>query len=185
MNNCNITKAMEISLTSFYKKYPRTQHNQIWNKFCRNSSQPSNPQNLTQIKNILQKYIFTKDKSGRESEPCKTMQKIQKLSKITKNMNTNKPSHETGENFFNNKKPNLFNSLRIYCKSPVPKLRKSPIKKYSNQNNVSLSIRKLSYSIKNFNKKSSTKEKIKAKENSNYSSYSNIYRGLLEKIPLN
>ena len=29
MHNCNITKAMEISLTSFYKKYPRTQHNQI------------------------------------------------------------------------------------------------------------------------------------------------------------
>ena len=161
-------------------KHPGIRLNSSLSKYKSSIKYSDEPEDLNTIKKILQKYLKSSDTKLEHTKDIQTSVKHIKKTKVKKsNLRTNYFKYSTEE------KPILFDAMKIHCKMPALRFRKIRNKTSPSSNNSSLVIKKIlqSNEIKQkriFMKKNSCNKR----QNSSYSSYSDIFRGLLEKIPL-
>lgn len=169
--------AMEYSLNAGSWKLERLISRRPQTRFGKAPAYSYDCKRMVEVKEILKKYIQpSEQKSTQLIESTlfdlKTLKKQRK-----KRLSPNKCSTAAYE------KP-IIDAMKIHSRSPILRIRKSKSKPLRAENHQSLRIQKLSYSKFVPSLKSSTKPIKSRQENSCYSSYSDIYRGLLERIPL-
>ena len=170
---------MEFSSSAGNWKFSHIIYKRPLTKSCRPPRYTNESKHLIEVKEILKKYMEPSDSPSKTSDIIESsLTEIKKLTTQRKQrLNPNKYNlceHET----------HIYDAMRIHTKSPVLRIRKSKSRALRIENNQSLRIQKLSYTKypqtkKHFNLKPNSRQ-----QNSGYSSYSDIYRGLLEKIPL-
>ena len=171
---------MDISLRTLRMKYPRINSKKSSSMFKQVLPEKDKSESLRKIKEILERCI---EPTPPKPQFIESKVKITRI--ISKTQNQDKNSMACSKSSNMNERAMYFDAMKIHCKSPGLKLKKLKSRASSHRNDSSLIVQKLSYSKLSQQKHLQPVTKMThRKRNSSYSSYSDIIKGLLEKIPL-
>ncbi|OMJ76946.1 hypothetical protein SteCoe_23571 [Stentor coeruleus] len=151
----------------------------IKNPYCYNSN-TAQTKKISEVKEILKKYLTPHESKDRSQDIGRSLESVKKAKSQKKQKLS--PNRYDDDNVKD--KPILFDAMKIHCRSPVLRIRKSKSKGITVKNDVSMKVQKLALTKSSGSRKRFRHRDSIRLENSSYSSYSDIFKVLVGKIPL-
>lgn len=167
MNNSNL----------LIQKLKKTKHKSLLShSLCRSAYIPKKS-SFSHVKKIFAKF-FDLEKEAIDESLLTSMEITSPTSHLKKRTKTpiNTPSESSTKQY-------IKNALVIHSKSPTLKIRKSRVKPVSNGSNSSLIVKRLKLNLSSQTRPKSKHRFRNRFENSNYTSYSDIYQSILKNLP--
>lgn len=170
---------MEYS-ASIRRSFPRIHNKRSSGKLKNLIPDGKQSESLSKIKKLLKKYLDP------ESQKQNSIDIVEQPIKVIKRRYIQQQNHLIKSTIVKpQEKPIIFEPLTIHCKSPILRTRKLKSRAFSSRNDSSLIVQKISHSPLLVQVKTYHKKKIEhGRQNSSYNSYSELIKGLLDKIPL-
>lgn len=150
----------------------------IKNPYCYNNN-TAQTRKISEVKEILKKYLTPHEGRDKSQDIGRSLEFVRK----TKSQKKQKLSPNRYDDNVKDK-PILFDAMKIHCRSPILRIKKSKSRGIPVKNDVSMKVQKLALT-----KSSGSRRRFRHKdsirlENSSYSSYSDVFKVLVDKIPL-
>ena len=170
---------MESPVHGISSKFSRFTYKRPLTRSCRPTCYLNQNKSLLEIKEILKKCI---DPS---SQPIDTKYIIEATNIATMTKNRKHRLSPNTDEKCDEAKTSFYDRMKIHCKSPIFRIKKSRSKVQNIENNSSLRIQKISFpKFVRKDKKIDIKDNKLSRDNSGYLSYSDIFHRLCVKIPL-
>ncbi|OMJ94710.1 hypothetical protein SteCoe_2048 [Stentor coeruleus] len=150
----------------------------IKNPYTYNSN-TTQTKKISEVKEILKKYLTPHENRDRSQDIGKSLEFVRK----TRSQRKQKLSQDKSEDIIKDK-PKLFDAMKIHCRSPILRIRKSKSRGIPVKNDISMKVQKLSLTRSSGSRRRFRQKDSIRLENSSYSSYSDIFKVLVDKIPL-